>query len=153
MTIKMVKIGQERICAFLQVLHRYARRYTGEIYSYLIRIFFFFLHLRICNGRRIINEGYEISKRKFTTGTNSNSSSLILKALKIGLQCFQKMIYSNPKHMFHTGGIVESLKSANSGFSPRKFLRMYSQLSGEKTIKTPVEGTDRPVNSKVGKYL
>lgn len=67
------------------------------------------------------------------------------------------MIYSNPKHMFHTGGIVESLKSAKLWVFPKKILKNVQSIRWRGDNKVPTDpwsrGTDRPLNSKAGKYL
>lgn len=64
MTIKMVQMDETVSFRFLLagIVH------TREIH---IRSKFKYFYSRICNGTRLIEGGYEISRGKFTTGTNS----------------------------------------------------------------------------------
>lgn len=65
MTIKMVEMDETVSFGFLLCVGLYIRE------RYTIRSMFKYFYLRICNGTRLIEGGYEISRGKFTTGTNS----------------------------------------------------------------------------------
>lgn len=95
MTIKMVEMDETVSFRFLLagIVH------TREIH---IRSKFRYFYSRICNGTRLIEGGYEISRGKFTTGTNSTLLDALLKASKNRSAMFlENDLFKSKTHVSH----------------------------------------------------